>query len=158
MPRQIITLANDRLVDRTIQLVREAFARKPGSRVEIKGPKRSNDQNAALWAMLGDISAQLLWQVDGGRRLLDIEEWKLVMLDALRREHRDQMKLVPNTDHTGFVNISGTSSSDLEHAEMRDLLTIIRAFGDQQGVVWSEPKPKGDTRPLPPPEAYEELR
>lgn len=156
MARQIVTLANERLVDRTVQLVREAFARKPGSRVEIKGPKRSNDQNAAMWAMLGDISAQLLWHVDGGRRLLDVEEWKLVMLDALRRENRDQLKLVPNTDHTGFVNISGTSSSDLEGEEMRDLLTIIRAFGDQHGVIWSEPKQKGDPRPAPPPEAYEE--
>lgn len=158
MPRQIVTLANERLVERTVVLIREAFAKRPGSRVEIKGPKRSTDQNAAMWAMLGDISAQLLWQVDGGRRLLDVEEWKLVMLDALRREHRDQMKLVPNTDHTGFVNISGTSSSDLEHAEMRDLLTIIRAFGDQHGVAWSEPKPKGDPRPAPPPEAYEKHR
>ncbi|WEJ60193.1 recombination protein NinB [Devosia sp. FJ2-5-3] len=158
MARQIVTLANQRLVGRTIQLVREAFAKKPGSRVEIKGPKRSNDQNAAMWSMLGDISAQLLWHVDGGRRLLDVEEWKLVMLDALRRENRDQLKLVPNTDHTGFVNISGTSSSDLEHEEMRDLLTIIRAFGDQHGVVWSEPKPKGDPRPAPPPSAYEDAQ
>lgn len=154
MPRQHVALFNARLVDRAIYLVREAFEKRPGSRVEIKGPKRSNDQNAAMWAMLGDIAGQLEWQVDGGRRLLDAEEWKLVMLDALRREHRDQMKLVPNTDHTGFVNISGMSSSDLEHEEMRDLLTIIRAFGDQHGVQWSEPEPK-DKRPAPPIEAYE---
>jgi len=157
MPRQIVTLLNARLEERAIALVREAFAKRPGSRVEIKGPKRSNDQNAAMWAMLGDLAAQLKWQVDGGLRLLDAEEWKLVMLDALRRENRDQMKLVPNSDHTGFVNISGTSSSDLEGAEMHDLLTIIAAFGDQHGVEWSEPKnPKGDNRPLPPVEAYEE--
>ena len=156
MARQIVTLANHRLVERTIELVREAFARRPGSRVEIKGPKRSNDQNAAMWAMLGDIAAQLLWHKDGIMQLMDVEEWKLVMLDALRREHRDQMKLVPNTDHTGFVNVSGTSSSDLEGPEMHDLLTIISAFGDQHGVVWSAPEPKGDPRPAPPPEAYEE--
>jgi len=82
-----------------------------------------------------------------------------VMLDALRRENRDQMKLVPNSDHTGFVNISGTSSSDLEGTEMHDLLTIISAFGDQHGVEWSVPKsPKVDSRPLPPVEAYEEVR
>lgn len=158
MARQHITLANDRLVDRAIELIREAFARRPNSRIEIKGPKRSNDQNAAMWAMLGDIAAQLLWHVEGGRQYLDAEEWKLVMLDALRREHRDRMKLVPNTDHTGFVNISGVSSSDLEHEEMRDLLTIIRAFGDQHGVVWSEPKGNGDQRPVPPVEAYEAAR
>ena len=152
MARQIITLANERLVDRTIQYVREAFEKRPNSRVEIKGPKRSTDQNAAMWAMLGDLARGLVWN----GLTLDAEEWKLVMLDALRREHRDEMKLVPNTDMTGFVNISGASSSDLTHEEMRDLLTIIRAFGDQQGVEWSEPKPKGDPRPAPPPSVYED--
>src|SRR5690349_20879218 len=123
MTRRIFTLANQRLVDRAIECIRSAFAEKPGSRVEVKGPKRSSDQNAAHWAMLGDISEQLLWQVDGGRRKLDAEEWKLVFLDALRRERRDQMVLVPNTDHTGFVNIGGTSSSDLSVEEMSELLT-----------------------------------
>ena len=152
MARQIITLVNERLVERTITLVREAFAKRPGSRVEIKGPKRSTDQNAALWAMLGDLARGLVWN----GLTLDAEEWKLVMLDALRRENRDQMKLVPNTDLTGFVNISGASSSDLTGSEMHDLLTIISAFGDQHGVEWSAPKPKGDLRPAPPIEAYEE--
>ncbi len=152
MTRHIITLANDRLLARAIEIITDAFSRRPGSRVEIKGPKRSGDQNAAMWAMLGDLSRELRWH----NLELDTEEWKLVMLDALRREHRDQMKLVPNIDHTGFVDISGKSSSDLSHEEMRDLLTIIRAFGDQHGVKWSEPKAKGDNRPVPPVEAYAE--
>ncbi len=155
MTRRVFTLANQRLVDRAIECIRAAFAEKPGSRVEVKGPKRNADQNAALWAMLGEIAEQIVWQVDGARRKLDTEEWKLVFLDALRRERRDQMRLVPNIDHTGFVNIGGTSSSDLSHEEMRDLLTIIRAFGDQHQVEWSEPAPK-DKRPVPPVEAYEE--
>lgn len=149
MVRRIITLANERLRARAMEMVREA---KLGDRLEIKGPKRSTDQNAAMWAMLGDLARSLVWH---GHQL-DVEAWKLVMLDALRREHKDQMRLVPNTDMTGFVNVSPTSSSDLSHEEMRDLLTIIRAFGDQQGVEWSEPKPKGDPRPAPRVEAYEE--
>lgn len=152
MARQIVTLANERLVERTIVLVREAFAKRPRSRVEIKGPKRSNDANAAMWAMLGDLAEQLRW---GGQQM-SAEDFKLVMLDALRRERRDEMRIVPSFDRTGFVNISPTSSSDLTYEEMRDLLTITRAFGDQHGITWSEPKPKGDQRPLPPPEAYEE--
>jgi hypothetical protein len=148
MSRHVVTLANDRLREKAIEYVRAA---KPNSRVEFKGPKRNESQNAAMWAMLSDLSRELRWH----GLMLDAEEWKLVMLDALRREHRDQMKLVPNTDGTGFVNISGASSSDLTHEEMRDLLTIIRAFGDQHGVVWSEPKPK-DARPSPPIEAYDQ--
>lgn len=152
MARQIITLANDRLVERAIVLLREAFHKRPGSRVEIKGPKRSNDQNAAMWAMLGDLAEQLQW---GGQQMSS-EDFKLVMLDALRRERKDEMRIVPSFDRTGFVNVSPTSSSDLTGPEMHDLLTIISAFGDQNGVEWSTPKPKGDTRPLPPVESYEE--
>lgn len=155
MTRRIFTLVNDRLVDRAIQCIREAYVYKPGSRVEVKGPKRSNDANAAMWAMLGDVSEQVAWQAQGGLRKLDTEAWKLVFLDALRREHRDQMTLVPNIDHTGFVDISGKHSSDLAGDEMHDLLTIISAFGDQHGVTWSEPEPKG--APTPPIEAYEEV-
>lgn len=152
MTRRIFTLANDRLRDRAVECIREA---KANSRVEIKGPKRSTDQNAALWAMLGDIAEQLRWEVDGALQQLDAEEWKLVFLNALRREHRAQLRLVPNIDHTGFVDISGLHSSDLSGEEMHDLLTIIRAFGDGHHVEWSEPKAKADPRPSPPVEAYE---
>lgn len=144
----LVTLANDRMRDKAIEYIRAA---KPLSRVEIKGPKRSTDQNAAMWAMLSDIAEQLVWY---GQKL-DAEDWKLVMLDALRRETRHEMRIVPNTDLTGFVNVSKTSSSDLTTTEFSDLLTLISAFGDQHGVVWTEPKPK-DKRPVPPVTVYEE--
>lgn len=144
----VVTLANARLRQRAIDLV---MAAKPNSRVEFKGPKRSNDANAAMWAKLSEIAEQLTWH---GKRL-DTESWKLVFLDALRREHRDEMQLVPNIDGTGWVNVSPVHSSDLSDEEMRDLLAIISAFGDQHGVVWSEAKPK-DMPPAPPIEAYEE--
>ena len=52
MTRHVVTLANDRLRDRAVQYIRDA---KPMSRVEVKGPKRSTDQNGAMWAMLGDV-------------------------------------------------------------------------------------------------------
>lgn len=151
--RRLFTLANDRLLERCIEVIREAHAKRAMIRVEVKGPKRSNDQNAAMWAMLGDIAEQLTWH---GRQL-DAEAWKLVMLDALRRHYADErqvMDLVPNIDGTGFVNIGQTHSSDLAGNEMHDLLTIISAFGDQHEIEWSVPAPK-DLPPTPPLEAYE---
>lgn len=148
MSRHIVTLANQRLRDRAIEYVRQA---PPMARVEFLGPKRSSNQNAAMWAMLSDLAEQLRWN---GQQMT-AEDFKLVMLDALRRERRHEMRIVPNSDKTGWLDISSTHSSDLSHEEMRDLLTIIRAFGDQHGVVWSEPAPK-DTRPVPPIDAYEE--
>ena len=148
MSRHIVTLANQRLRDKAIEYVRQAD---PMARVEFLGPKRSVSQNAAMWAMLSDLAEQLRWN---GQQMTT-EDFKLVMLDALRREHRHEMRIVPNSDKTGWLDISSTHSSDLSHEEMRDLLTIIRAFGDQHGVAWSEPAPK-DNRPVPPPSAYEE--
>jgi len=152
MTRRIFTLANQRLRDKAIETIRTA---KVNSRVEIKGPKRSNDANAAMWAMLGDIAEQVQWPLDGRLQRLDTEQWKLVFLDALRRQHREQLRIVPSLDRTGFVDISGKHSSDLSQEEMGDMLTMMSAFGDERGVEWSAPKAK-DTRPVPPVEAYAE--
>lgn len=147
MTRHVVTIANDRLREKAVEYVRKAPA---GSRVEFLGPKRSTSQNAAMWAMLSDLAEQLVWN---GQRMTS-EDWKLVMLDALRRERHHEMRIVPNSDKTGWLDISSTRSSELSHEEMGMLLTIISAFGDQNGVVWSEPKSKGDQRPVPPIEAY----
>lgn len=150
----LVTLANERMRERAVEIITAKdsagnYKLKPGSRVEIKGPKRSGAQNRAMWPLLADMSEQLVWY---GRKLSP-DAWKLVMLDALRRYRGDEMDIVQNSDLTGFVLLSGQSSSELDHEEMSDLLTIINAFGDQNGVVWTEPKPK-DKRPTPPVEAY----
>lgn len=100
-----------------------------GSRVEIKAAKRTLPQNERMWAMLTDVSEQLRWH---GIRLTP-DKWKLIFLDALKRE----IQIVPNLDGTGFVNI-GQSSSDLSKEEMGDLMEVIAAFGAREGVVFHE--------------------
>lgn len=97
----------------------------PLARVEIKAQKRTTDQNSRLWAMLTDVATQLPWH---GVKLRP-DDWKLLFLDSLKRE----LRIVPNIDGTGFVNI-GRSSSDLSKAEMGDLMEVIAAFGAQHGV------------------------
>lgn len=96
-----------------------------GSRVEFKAPKRSIPQNDHMWLLLTDISTQLRWH---GQKLSP-DDWKLVMLDGLKRE----LRAVPNIDGNGFVNL-GRSSSDLSKAEMADLIELILAFGARNGV------------------------
>ena len=54
-------------------------------------------------------------------------------MDALHRE----VRMVPNLDGTGFVNL-GTRSSDLSKEEMSDLMEIISAFGASHGVEFNE--------------------
>lgn len=101
----------------------------PGSRVEFKAPRRTLPQNDKMWSMLTDVSTQLKWH---GLRL-STEDWKLVFLDALSRE----VRMVPNIDGTGFVNL-GRSSSDLSKEEMSDLFELIWAFGAKHGVKFSD--------------------
>lgn len=132
MGRALLVLANDRFKRRAIEWIEKAPWE---TRVEFKGPKRTLPQNDRMWAMLTDLSLQLAWH---GQRLAP-DDWKLVMLDALRRETREQLRIVPNTDGTGFVNLS-TSSSDLSKDEMTTLIEIIFAFGAAHGVEWSEPQ------------------
>jgi hypothetical protein len=83
-----------------------------------------------MWAMLTDIAKQLPWH---GVRLRP-DDWKLVFLDALKRE----VRMVPNLDGNGFVNL-GRSSSDLSKGEMSDLMELMTAFGAQHGVVFTDP-------------------
>ena len=97
-----------------------------GTRVELKAAKRSLPQNDRFWAMLSDVAAQLVWH---GQKLRP-DDWKLVFLDALKREQR----CVPNIDNNGFVNL-GRSSSDLSKSEMSELIELIAAFGAQHGVT-----------------------
>lgn len=97
------------------------------TRVEFKAPNRTLPQNARMWAMLTDIATQLTWH---GVRL-SADDWKLIMLDGLKAE----LRLVPNINGTGFVNL-GRSSSDLSKGEMGDLMELIEAFGAEHGVVF----------------------
>jgi hypothetical protein len=102
----------------------------PGTRIEFKASKRTLDQNSKLWAMLTDVAVQLPWH---GQKLR-ADDWKLIFLDALKRE----LRIVPNIDGTGFVNL-GRSSSDLSKQEMSELLELIAAFGASHGVQFHDP-------------------
>ncbi len=99
------------------------------TRVEFKEAKRTTDQNARMWAMLTDVAQQLPWH---GQRL-SADDWKLIFLSGLNQE----MRLVPNINGNGFVNL-GRSSSDLSKAEMGELMDLIEAFGAQHGVNFHE--------------------
>ena len=100
-----------------------------GTRVDFKEPKRSLPQNDRMWAMLTDIATQLPWH---GIKL-SADDYKLIFLDALKRE----LRMVPNIDGSGFVNL-GRSSSDLSKAEMTDMIDLMHAFGANHGVVFHD--------------------
>lgn len=99
-----------------------------GHCVTVAEPTRTLEQNARLWACLGDISAQVDWY---GKKLAP-EDWKHVFSSALKK-----MDVVPNLDGTGFVAL-GLSTSRMSKRELSDLMELINAFGAERGVEWSE--------------------
>lgn len=101
----------------------------PGTRIEVKAAKRSIPQNDRMWAMLTEIAQQLPWH---GVKIRP-DDYKLLFLDALKRERR----MMPNLEGTGFVDL-GRSSSDLTKDEMSDLIELIFAFGAKHGVTFHD--------------------
>jgi hypothetical protein len=100
-----------------------------GTRVVVKAPRRTLGQNDRMWWMLTHIANQLPWH---GRKLRP-DDWKILFLDALKRE----VEAVPNIDGTGFVGI-GRSSSDLSKSEMSDLMELISAFAALHDVTFPD--------------------
>lgn len=126
MSRATLILSRETDRRRAVSWVQKA---PDGTRLDFKAPRRSIPQNALMWSMLTDISTQLPWH---GVKLRS-DDWKLIFLDALKRE----LRVVPNIDGTGFVNL-GRSSSDLSKEEMSDLIEIMLAFGAQHGVTFHD--------------------
>lgn len=98
-----------------------------GTRLEFKASKRTLPQNSLMHSMLTDVARTVPWH---GIKLTPTD-WKLIFLDALKRE----VRTVPNLDGNGFVNL-GRSSSDLSKDEMGDLITLIQEFGARHGVAF----------------------
>ena len=98
--------------------------------VRISAPKRSEDQNAKLWAMISDVSRA---KPEG--RAHTPEVWKCLFMSACGHAVQFEMGLDNRPFPIGF------SSSKLTKAEFADLITTVQEYGDRHGVPWSEPSP-----------------
>ena len=93
--------------------------------VTLRPPTRSLEQSAKMWAMLGDVAAQVVWH---GRKLT-AEEWKHVMTASLSRQD-----VVPGLD--GCFVVLGQSTSKMSVKALSELIELISAFGAEHGVDW----------------------
>ena len=96
-------------------------------------PTRSTAQNARLWAMLGDISKQVIWTVNGHPEKLAPEDWKAIITASLAQESR----MAPGV-RGGFVML-GTSTRSMTIRQMTEMIEFLFAFGAEQDVTWSDP-------------------
>ena len=90
-------------------------------------PTRSLEQSSKMWAMLGEVSAQVVWY---GAKLTP-EEWKDMFSASMNGQ-----KSAPGIDG-GFV-VFGARTSKMTVPEMMDMITIIEAFGAEHGVEFKE--------------------
>jgi hypothetical protein len=98
--------------------------------VQISEPKRNNDQNARMWAMLSDVSRA---KPEG--RHWTPEVWKSAFMHVLGH----QVRFCEGLDNSGPFPM-GFSSSKLTVRQMADLITTIAEYGDRHGVRWTDPK------------------
>lgn len=99
--------------------------------IEECRPTRTLEQNAKMWAMLGDISSQVQWHVDGKMQYLDSEDWKDILTAGLKKTQR-----VAAGIEGGFVML-GQRTSKMKIGEMIELIEFCLWFGAERGVVWS---------------------
>lgn len=95
--------------------------------LELREPKRTDEQNAALWGLLHQIQRQRPTHL--GVKMT-AELWKAVFMDALGSE----MRMMPKLDGEGFFPL-GHSTSKLTKGEFANLLTLILAWTAQECLV-----------------------
>ena len=125
MSRAVLVLGSAAIRAKAMAWIDKAPA---GTRLEFKGPRRSLDQNAKLWAMLTDVAGQC---EHCGHRYTP-GQWKVLFMHACR--HRE-VQFVPSLDGSTFIPW-GQSSSDLSKAEMSELLDFIQSWGVEHDVVF----------------------
>lgn len=99
----------------------------------LRERKRSNNQNAKLWACLQDVADQCEMVINGKSCRASKEDWKEVFTAALKREQRMAMGI------DGGVVVLGSRTRNMRKAEFSDLLELIQAYGAEHDVVWSDP-------------------
>lgn len=117
--KQTYILAHSTARQRAVDAVRNA---PEGFAVTVAEPSRNLEQNAALWAILSEVSEHVVWH---GRKLSPTD-WKHVFSASLKR-----MDVVPNLEGTGFVAL-GLSTSKMGKREFSDLLELVNAFAAER--------------------------
>lgn len=93
---------------------------------QLKEESRSDPQNRRMWAMLRDISAQVIWY----DQKLSSDDWKNVFSASVEKQ-----RSVPGLDG-GFV-VMGVSTRNKSKAWFSDMFAVMEAFGAEQGVKFT---------------------
>jgi hypothetical protein len=131
MSRYDLTLNSAADKARAISWLQKA---RQGWTMTLREPKRNADQNAKMWAMLSEITAQR--KVHCGVKMTP-ELWKCVFMHALGQE----VSYLHTLDG-GSIFPAGFRSSELTVKQMADLITLIEAWAAQSGVTFHDQQEK----------------
>ena len=120
----VVTLSTPYARQKAHQLIEKAPA---DYLCRIEPPKRTKEQYDKLWPMLTDVSVCK----PQGRRMTP-DQWKAVFMQACGYE----VQFLNGLDGQPFP--AGFRSSRLSKAQMSELIAFIQAWGDENGVRWSE--------------------
>lgn len=126
MSKQKFKLVNVRVRMNAQKAISEA---PDGYVVEIKPETRNLEQNAKLWAMLSDVSKQVVYH---GKKL-NTEDWKSLFTGSLRG-----FELMPSVNGDGGFVMLGEPTSKMNKKRFSELIEMIYAFGNDNRVSWSE--------------------
>lgn len=99
-----------------------------GSVMSVTAPRRTNDQNAKMHAMLSDIA-----RAKPQGRVLAPDIWKALFMASCGHKVRFE----PTLDGEGVVPI-GFRSSRMSKAEMSDLIEAIACYAAEHGIELHE--------------------
>lgn len=101
---------------------------------EISEPRRNDEQNKRFHAMVGDIArSELEWA--GKRR--SAAQWKVLLVSGHAKATKEEFDMVPGLEGE-FVNLR-ESTALMSVKRSASLITYTQEFGDNAGVVWTEP-------------------
>lgn len=120
------TIRDQRDVNRLAGVLHAIDLSKPKV-VVIRDEKRPDVCNRKMWAMLKDVSEQVIWH---GKKLTS-EDWKCLFSASLEKQRAE-----PGLDG-GFV-VMAVSTRKQSQKWFSDLFELMNAFGAEHDVRWTE--------------------
>jgi len=113
--------------------------------VTFSEPRRSNDQNSKMHAMIADIAKQAKFM----NQKMDADDWKRLLIDAFAKAMRDagtplhhDGRVIPSLDFERVVQL-GIQSSGFYKSEASEFIEYLFAWGAKRGIVWKEAEQRG---------------
>lgn len=130
MSRHVLPLTASRRAEAIAWLDRAIARGREAGRawlMEVREPKRSDDQNAALWSLIGQVLKQ---RPHHNGVKMDKDLWKAVFMDAWGAE----VVFLPKLDGNGMFP-AGHRSSQLTVGEFSTLIEFILAWTAKEGLT-----------------------